>query len=87
LRKKRFELLFFPKISKQKSGQSNQDNFFPHPNQLPKRAIPSELKRHKGLQKKLEQEPDKKYFAYDDESFDYFAILHEYILIFLKRRL
>lgn len=65
------EIFLFPKISSQESHQSDDDNLFSHPDQLPESPIQSEFEGDKGLEKKLEQKSDEKYFGDKGKCLDY----------------
>ena len=67
---KRFEIPIFPEISSQKSQQSDDDEFFPHPDDLPECSVQTEFVGDQRLEKELEQQSDEEYFGYKSKYLD-----------------
>lgn len=69
--KKRFEFFIFPKISSEESHESDDDDFFPHPNNFPYSSISLEFIGNQSLEEKLQKESDEKYFGDKRKHFYY----------------
>ena len=66
----------FPKVSSKERNQADDDDLFPHPDDLPECPIPSELVGDERLQEELQEESDEEYLGYDSEPLDDLATFH-----------